>query len=102
MTRPFHTPRARDYNAQRMSICRNIRRPTDAASLVGILLVSSLLLASTQNLPFGPWKRASQTPILSPQGDSWESAGTFNPAVVIRDGKIVMLYRAQDAHGTSR
>ncbi len=39
---------------------------------------------------------------MSPQGDGWESAGTFNPAVVLRDGKIVMLYRAQDKGGTSR
>jgi predicted GH43/DUF377 family glycosyl hydrolase len=48
------------------------------------------------------WKRLSNTPIISPQGRSWESAGTFNPAVVRRGGKIVMLYRAQDAVGTSR
>ena len=54
------------------------------------------------NLPFSPWHRVSQTPILSPQGKTWESAGTFNPAVVMRDGKFVMLYRAQDAAGTSR
>src|SRR5256714_2368577 len=38
----------------------------------------------------------------SPQGTTWESAGTFNPAVVLHNGKIVMLYRAQDAAGTSR
>jgi len=53
-------------------------------------------------LPFGPWTRASETPILSPQGTTWESAGTFNPAVVLYNSKIVMLYRAQDAAGTSR
>ena len=40
--------------------------------------------------------------MISPQGDGWESAGTFNPSVVLRDGKIVMLYRAQDKAGTSR
>ena len=48
------------------------------------------------------WRRLSKTPILSPQGSDWESAGTFNPAVVMRDGKFVMIYRAQDANGTSR
>jgi predicted GH43/DUF377 family glycosyl hydrolase len=36
------------------------------------------------------------------QGDGWEAAGTFNPAVILRGGKIIMLYRAQDMHGTSR
>ncbi len=46
--------------------------------------------------------RLSQTPIVSPQGSGWESAGTFNPAVTVYHGKVVMLYRAQDAVGTSR
>jgi predicted GH43/DUF377 family glycosyl hydrolase len=54
------------------------------------------------SLPFDIWTRASKTPIISPQGATWESAGTFNPAVVPHNGKIVMLYRAQDAAGTSR
>jgi predicted GH43/DUF377 family glycosyl hydrolase len=51
---------------------------------------------------FGPWGRALDGPILAPQGRGWESAGTFNPAVVEYNGKFVMLYRAQDAAGTSR
>jgi predicted GH43/DUF377 family glycosyl hydrolase len=62
----------------------------------------TLVLAGGVNPPFGAWQRLSETAILSPQGTSWESAGTFNPAVVQRDGKVIMLYRAQDAHGTSR
>jgi beta-1,2-mannosidase len=53
-------------------------------------------------LPFGPWSRASNEPIVSPQGTTWESAGTFNPAVLFHDGKFIMLYRAQDRAGTSR
>jgi len=48
------------------------------------------------------WRRLSDSPILSPRGNSWESAGTFNPAVVVHEGKFVMLYRAQDKNGTSR
>jgi predicted GH43/DUF377 family glycosyl hydrolase len=55
-----------------------------------------------QNWPFGPWHRPSDAPILSQQGDGWESAGTFNPAVIEYNGTLVMLYRAQDAAGTSR
>jgi hypothetical protein len=53
-------------------------------------------------VPFDYLRRLSETPILAPQGTTWESAGTFNPAVIRRDGKIVMLYRAQDKQGTSR
>jgi len=39
---------------------------------------------------------------MSPIGNGWQSAGTFNPAVIEARGKIVMLYRAQDSQGTSR
>jgi len=65
-------------------------------------IVVCALLSSLSAQPITHWQRASETPILSPQGDGWESAGTFNPAVVFYHGKFVMLYRAQDAAGTSR
>jgi beta-1,2-mannosidase len=51
--------------------------------------------------PFGKWSRLYVDPIVSPKGDGFESAGTFNPSVVKKDGKFVMLYRAQDRKGTS-
>ncbi len=59
-----------------------------------------LLVASSS--PLTEWHRASDDPIISPRGNGSEAAGTFNPAVVIHDGKFVMLYRAQDSNGTSR
>ena len=73
-------------------------------ALVFFLLGSACSIAAplTEKWGFGSWKRASDAPILSPQGTSWESAGTFNPAVIQRNGDFVMLYRAQDAAGTSR
>ncbi|HLZ93018.1 MAG TPA: glycoside hydrolase family 130 protein [Candidatus Acidoferrum sp.] len=67
--------------------------------LLGALVTVAL---AAQQWPFGSWRRASDEPILAPQGTAWESAGTFNPAVIERNGKLVMLYRAQDAAGTSR
>ena len=67
------------------------------------VFAASLALASTvPEPPFGKWSRASQQPILWPQGHSWESAGTFNPTVVFAFHKFIMLYRAQDSTGTSR
>ena len=61
------------------------------------------LAAPTFRLPFGEWQRLNQEDhILAPQGEGFESAGVFNPAVVKMDGKFVMLYRAQDKNGTSR
>jgi len=73
------------------------------------LFLLALTLAAGETharLPFGGWHRVSDSPIIAPRGANWESAGTFNPAVVVektaRGEKIVMLYRAQDKHGTSR
>ena len=73
-------------------------------ALMLLLLSAACGIAAppTEKWGFGPWQRASDAPILSPQGASWESAGTFNPAVIEHNGKFVMLYRAQDSAGTSR
>jgi beta-1,2-mannosidase len=63
-----------------------------------------LVLTATQEpkqLPFGAWRRLSETPVLLPRGKGWEGAGTFNPAVARINDKIVMLYRAQDQLGAS-
>ena len=62
----------------------------------------ALLLGYPASVPWGDWQRVSNRPIISPQGDGWEAAGTFNPAVIEHDGKFVLLYRAQDKNGTSR
>jgi len=67
-----------------------------------VVLFASGLLLSAQNWTLGPWTRVSNDPITSPRGNGWESAGTFNPAVILHKGKLVMLYRAQDKLGTSR
>jgi beta-1,2-mannosidase len=66
-------------------------------------------------LPF--IKQDSVNPVLGPgQGSfmcpvrkikvSWEQKDVFNPAIIVKDGKVFMLYRAQDSigkpSGTSR
>jgi predicted GH43/DUF377 family glycosyl hydrolase len=66
------------------------------------LLGCVLLLVASSSSPLTEWHRASDDPIISPRGNGWEAAGTFNPAVVVHDGKVVMLYRAQDSAGISR
>jgi predicted GH43/DUF377 family glycosyl hydrolase len=71
--------------------------------LAVVAVGASLLAAAAAQSPrTNSWKRLADTPVLAPQGTGWESAGTFNPAVVQEGGKFVMLYRAQDAGGTSR
>jgi predicted GH43/DUF377 family glycosyl hydrolase len=44
--------------------------------------------------PLGPFKPFEGNPILRPQGDGWESASVYNPAAVVKDGQVVLLYRA--------
>lgn len=70
----------------------------------GFWVAVLLIPCSAAFLREGPatWHRLWNAPILSPEGMGWESAGTFNPATIRRDGKIALLYRAQDAAGTSR
>jgi beta-1,2-mannosidase len=68
----------------------------------GLLLVVILAATTTGiRLPFGIWRRVSERPIMGPEGEGFESAGTFNPTVVKYEGKFVMLYRAQDRRGKS-
>jgi hypothetical protein len=74
--------------------------PTRILTLSAFLTV--VAASAAPPLPFGAWHRGSETPVIAARGNGWESAGTFNPAVVARGDKIVMLYRAQDKQGTSR
>ena len=58
--------------------------------------------------PLGPFDRYAGNPILGPQGTSWEAKDLFNPSAVVKDGRVHLLYRAEDStgegrwHGTSR
>lgn len=70
------------------------------ACLAFVFFVSLLFAQSTVELK--DWKRVSAQPVISPRPSSWESAGTFNPTTVMRSGRLIMLYRAQDGNGTSR
>ncbi|MEJ7690024.1 MAG: hypothetical protein WKF76_06105 [Nocardioidaceae bacterium] len=31
---------------------------------------------------------------MRPQGDGWESASVYNPAAIVKDDRVVLLYRA--------
>ena len=71
--------------------------------LVSITFVVPFVLATLHaGSASGVWRRLSEKPIISPSGATWQAAGTFNPAVVLKGTKVVMLYRAQDTMGTSR
>ncbi len=44
--------------------------------------------------PLGPFTPYEANPILRPQGDGWESGNVYNPAAVVKDDQVVLLYRA--------
>jgi len=71
-------------------------------SIVATSVVAVLALAETNIDPFSQWIRLTTSPVLTPRGSGFESAGTFNPAVIRQGNRIVMLYRAQDRKGVSR
>jgi beta-1,2-mannosidase len=91
-------------------------RTSDARLLLLLVLVvprAEPLRAQTgREWMFGPFEKPRQVnPIItpnraatfrSPMNDSvvrWEEYATFNPAAVVRDGKVYVLYRAEDGSG---
>ena len=73
--------------------------------------VASQLGAQTRDWMIGPFVKPSVNPIITPRSTSefrsptndstvrWEEYATFNPAAVVRHGKVYVLYRAEDASG---
>lgn len=87
---------------------------TYLAPLGALLLIAASVPA--QNLPgwtIGPFARPAQgNPVITPRPQStfmdpiehkpvqWEALHTFNPAAIVRNGKVYVLYRAEDNSGT--
>ena len=81
-----------------------------------VLALFTIGLAAQSTAPadwqLGPFTRPVQAPVITPNKAStftdpitkgpihWEALHTFNPAAIVRDGKIVVLYRAEDDSGT--
>ena len=79
------------------------------------LFLSSNAQSQNNKLPdwaFGGFVRpVNINPIISPDSTSvfldpmsgkkieWESDNTFNPAAIVKDGKVIVLYRAEDHSG---
>ena len=70
----------------------------------GILLAAASGRGRQQSWMFGPFVKPSQVnPVISPNPSvSWEAYATFNPAAVVRDGKVFVLYRAEDTSGVQQ
>ncbi len=87
---------------------RLLRRLRLAAALAPLLVAAD----SPGDWQIGAFVRpADAKPVITPNPDSlfrnpvdgqpvhWEALHTFNPAAIVRDGKIYVLYRAEDNTG---
>lgn len=71
--------------------------PADAAGM------SSQQPGFSGSFPVGPWSRSPRNPVLTADpSHSWESRYVFNPAAIVRNGQVCLLYRAQGSDLVSR
>ncbi len=91
------------HDLQRAQITwRKMRKQLIVTGLATVMLAAPVLLhpQTPSEAPFTV-ERIESAPVISPSGDGFASAGTFNPAAVRFKGNVVLLYRAQDKNGTS-
>ncbi|MEP6630570.1 MAG: glycoside hydrolase family 130 protein [Lapillicoccus sp.] len=60
--------------------------------MTGVLSTGSA--SGPVRFPMGPFIPYTGNPVLTPHGDGWESGSVYNPAAVVADGQVVLLYRA--------
>jgi len=81
-----------------------------------VLSATAALVSADYRAPQGwmlsPFHRASNSPVITPapsaiftdpisgQSSHWEALHTFNPAAIVHNGKIDVLYRAEDNSGS--
>jgi len=86
-----------------------------SALIRGIIFGLLSLTASGASWELGPFARPRDAqPIITPDKNAtfhdpvsgeqvhWEALHTFNPGAIVRDGKIYLLYRAEDDSGTMK
>jgi predicted GH43/DUF377 family glycosyl hydrolase len=44
--------------------------------------------------PLGPFTPSPENPVLRPGPGAWESTNVYNPAAIVHDDRVVLLYRA--------
>jgi beta-1,2-mannosidase len=79
---------------------------------LALVCAAGLQAQTDQPWQIGPFTRpASGNPVIAPRAESvftdpvskqpvhWEALHTFNPAAIVRDGKVIVLYRAEDDSG---
>ena len=83
------------------------------ASCSNFFVAACLLLPSILRAQWiGPFTRPTSQPVIMPDGAAtfldpilkqqvaWQALHTFNPAAIVRDGKVYVLFRAEDNSGS--
>jgi len=85
------------------------------AIMLGICIIFFLIRSipsQKSSWELGPFHRVAENPIISPISNTtffcpiqkkqvrWESHHTFNPTAVVREGKVYLIYRAEDDYGS--
>lgn len=93
---------------------RSMNRKIRMRCALGALVFCAAALCAQSSEPWeiGPFTRPAEgNPVIAPRTDSrfidpvlkapvrWEALHTFNPAAIVRDGKVYVLYRAEDDSG---
>jgi predicted GH43/DUF377 family glycosyl hydrolase len=110
----------RQSNHRVLRMRLRVRLPAAATVVAAVAHLASVgAVASAQGMPrpwmLGPFEKPrGVNPILVPNKQAtfrppgadaavhWEETATFNPAAVVRDGKVYVLYRAEDATGETK
>lgn len=78
----------------------------------GVAVFLTVGAAAVAQSPFGTWTRPVDQPVIRPIKDTtfadpitgqtvhWQALHTFNPAAIVRNGKVYVLYRAEDDSGS--
>ncbi|MDO9574980.1 MAG: family 43 glycosylhydrolase, partial [bacterium] len=67
---------------------------------IGFFLLGITGIAISQQV--GPFVKYEGNPILEPQGTGFEQKATFNPAAIVQNDTIYLLYRAEDTTGVGQ
>ena len=79
-----------------------------------LVVALAVVWAAEDSWRIAPFRRPAGNPVIQPNRDSvfrdpmtgnlvhWEALHTFNPAAVVRNGRIFVLYRAEDDTGEMR
>ena len=111
-------PRVADEHTGITGAMLNVRiyQALRARGMTAIVDSLAAIASSTPHAPswqLGPFSKPMEVnPVIAPRSTStfrspvgesiarWEEYATFNPAAVVRDGKVHLLYRAEDASGS--